>query len=313
MLVCRPRRARARHHQHPADGRQHQRAGLLPHPQKPSRPLTARLANGAFRSWHCRVNLAQSERSSALQSMRDGRARVCVATRCRRRGIDLPNLDLVIHADLPSNPGNAAPTLGPDRPRPGARVCACLIVPEAPAAGRRCGSLQCQSDGDDSPLGTRHRRDRGALSRANHGDSAFRPPSRRRQRRVLSPNCCRQVFARATGCGLLPPADRPASRSRGHREPAAVQGGTDHHPPATTALTPAGLKAARRAGPDMTDGVWFNAVGRAQAARRSQVAVADDLQGRRRDQARCRLDQDRRYRDAFRDRRCQGPTPSPPR
>jgi ATP-dependent RNA helicase DeaD len=35
--------------------------------------------------------------------MRDGRARICVATDVASRGIDLPNLDLVIHADLPKN------------------------------------------------------------------------------------------------------------------------------------------------------------------------------------------------------------------
>ena len=47
--------------------------------------------------------LSQAERTHALQSMRDGRARVCVATDVASRGIDLPNLDLVIHADLPNN------------------------------------------------------------------------------------------------------------------------------------------------------------------------------------------------------------------
>ena len=35
--------------------------------------------------------------------MRDGRARICVATDVAARGIDLPKLDLVIHAELPSN------------------------------------------------------------------------------------------------------------------------------------------------------------------------------------------------------------------
>jgi ATP-dependent RNA helicase DeaD len=35
--------------------------------------------------------------------MRDGRARVCVATDVAARGIDLPGLELVIHADLPTN------------------------------------------------------------------------------------------------------------------------------------------------------------------------------------------------------------------
>ena len=35
--------------------------------------------------------------------MRDGRARICVATDVAARGIDLPNLDLVVHAELPTN------------------------------------------------------------------------------------------------------------------------------------------------------------------------------------------------------------------
>jgi ATP-dependent RNA helicase DeaD len=45
--------------------------------------------------------LSQPERSRALQALRDGRARVCVATDVAARGLDLPDLGLVIHADLP--------------------------------------------------------------------------------------------------------------------------------------------------------------------------------------------------------------------
>lgn len=45
--------------------------------------------------------LSQSERNHALQALRDGRARICVATDVAARGIDLPGLDLVIHADFP--------------------------------------------------------------------------------------------------------------------------------------------------------------------------------------------------------------------
>ena len=48
--------------------------------------------------------LTQNERTHALQALRDGRARVCVATDVAARGIDLPNLDLVIHAELPNDP-----------------------------------------------------------------------------------------------------------------------------------------------------------------------------------------------------------------
>ena len=47
--------------------------------------------------------LSQKERSDALQSLRDGHARACVATDVAARGLDLPALDLVIHAELPQN------------------------------------------------------------------------------------------------------------------------------------------------------------------------------------------------------------------
>lgn len=47
--------------------------------------------------------LSQNERNHALQALRDGRARVCVATDVAARGIDLPNLGLVIHAELPND------------------------------------------------------------------------------------------------------------------------------------------------------------------------------------------------------------------
>jgi ATP-dependent RNA helicase DeaD len=48
--------------------------------------------------------LSQPERTRALQALRDGRARVCVATDVAARGLALPDLGLVIHADLPSDP-----------------------------------------------------------------------------------------------------------------------------------------------------------------------------------------------------------------
>ena len=47
--------------------------------------------------------MGQRERNDALQSLRDRRARVCVATDVAARGLDLPDLGLVIHADLPVN------------------------------------------------------------------------------------------------------------------------------------------------------------------------------------------------------------------
>ena len=65
--------------------------------------LTTRLSNRGFSVVALSGELTQSERSNALQAMRDGRAKVCVATDVAARGIDLPNLELVIHAELPTN------------------------------------------------------------------------------------------------------------------------------------------------------------------------------------------------------------------
>ncbi|POF32082.1 DEAD/DEAH box helicase [Roseibium marinum] len=64
--------------------------------------LTSRLANRGFSIVSLSGELSQEQRSSALAAIKDGRARVCVATDVAARGIDLPNLDLVIHADLPT-------------------------------------------------------------------------------------------------------------------------------------------------------------------------------------------------------------------
>jgi ATP-dependent RNA helicase DeaD len=65
--------------------------------------LTARFNNRNFSVVALSGELTQNERTHALQAMRDGRARVCIATDVAARGIDLPGLDLVIHADLPTN------------------------------------------------------------------------------------------------------------------------------------------------------------------------------------------------------------------
>ncbi len=67
------------------------------------RHLQAILLERGFAAVALSGELGQSERNQALQALRDGRARVCVATDVAARGIDLPNLGLVIHAELPQN------------------------------------------------------------------------------------------------------------------------------------------------------------------------------------------------------------------
>ncbi|WP_127144176.1 DEAD/DEAH box helicase [Pelagibacterium montanilacus] len=99
------------------------------HTREAVRHLAARLANRGFAAVALSGEMAQSERTSALQAMRDGRARVCVATDVAARGIDLPNLDLVIHADVPSNPATLLHRSGRTG-RAGRKGICVLIVPE---------------------------------------------------------------------------------------------------------------------------------------------------------------------------------------
>lgn len=90
--------------------------------------LTTRLTNRNFSVVALSGELTQSERTNALQSLRDGRARVCVATDVAARGIDLPNLELVIHADLPTNADTLLHRSGRTG-RAGRKGVSALIVP----------------------------------------------------------------------------------------------------------------------------------------------------------------------------------------
>lgn len=65
--------------------------------------LAARLGNRGFAAVALSGELTQKERTHALQALRDGRARVCIATDVAARGLDLPGLELVVHSDLPTN------------------------------------------------------------------------------------------------------------------------------------------------------------------------------------------------------------------
>ena len=90
--------------------------------------LTTRLSNRGFQVVALSGELSQQERSHALQAMRDGRARVCVATDVAARGIDLPNLELVVHAELPTNAETLLHRSGRTG-RAGRKGVSALIVP----------------------------------------------------------------------------------------------------------------------------------------------------------------------------------------
>ncbi len=67
------------------------------------RHLYGSLRERGFQAVQLSGELSQKERTDALQALRDGHARACVATDVAARGLDLPALDLVIHAELPQN------------------------------------------------------------------------------------------------------------------------------------------------------------------------------------------------------------------
>jgi ATP-dependent RNA helicase DeaD len=67
------------------------------------RNLGEALAARGFAAVSLSGEMSQNERNNALQALRDGRARVCVATDVAARGIDIANLTLVVHADLPND------------------------------------------------------------------------------------------------------------------------------------------------------------------------------------------------------------------
>ena len=88
----------------------------------------SRLVERGFAAVALSGELTQNERSQALVSLRDGRARVLVATDVAARGLDLPDLALVIHADLP-NDGETLLHRSGRTGRAGKKGMCILIVP----------------------------------------------------------------------------------------------------------------------------------------------------------------------------------------
>ena len=94
------------------------------------RHLQALLLERGFSVVALSGELSQAERNQALQALRDGRASVCVATDVAARGIDLPGLGLVIHADLP-NDAEALQHRSGRTGRAGRKGVSVLLVPMA--------------------------------------------------------------------------------------------------------------------------------------------------------------------------------------
>ena len=92
------------------------------------RRLHASLTERGFHAVALSGEHSQNERNAALQSLRDQRARVCVATDVAARGIDLPSVSLVIHVELPRD-AEALQHRSGRTGRAGRKGVAILIVP----------------------------------------------------------------------------------------------------------------------------------------------------------------------------------------
>lgn len=106
------------------------------------RHLHATLLERGFSAVLLSGELSQHERNHAMQALRDGRARVCIATDVAARGIDLPNLNLVIHADLPNNTEALQHRSGRTG-RAGRKGVSALLVP--PSRRRRAERLLAEA------------------------------------------------------------------------------------------------------------------------------------------------------------------------
>jgi len=102
------------------------------------RHLHGSLLERGFTSVALSGELSQTERTRALQSVRDGLARVCVATDVAARGLDLPDLGLVVHADLPMDRATLLHRSGRTG-RAGRKGTCVLVVPAN--RHRRAGQL----------------------------------------------------------------------------------------------------------------------------------------------------------------------------
>ncbi|CAN5491819.1 DEAD/DEAH box helicase [soil metagenome] len=92
------------------------------------RHLHASLMDRGFSAVALSGEHSQNERNAALQSLRDGRAKVCFATDVAARGIDLPTLSLVVHVELPRDAETLQHRSGRTG-RAGRKGTAVLIVP----------------------------------------------------------------------------------------------------------------------------------------------------------------------------------------
>jgi len=126
--------------------------------------LTQNLLERGFAAVPLSGELSQAERTRALHALRDGRARVLVATDVAARGLDLPDVSLVIQADPPVNAEVLQHRSGRTGRAGRKGLCAILVPPGARKAVetmlRRAGAKVSFTPPPDADVIRVHDRDR---------------------------------------------------------------------------------------------------------------------------------------------------------
>ncbi len=194
-----------------------------------TRRLHSFLVERGFAAVMLSGELSQHERTTALDALRTGRARVGVCTDVAARGLDLPALDLVVHADLPTNPETLLHRSGRTG-RAGRKGVSVLIVPyskrrraEQVTFAARVRAIWCNAPSAEDING----RDRERLLT----DPMLDPPEGAELADAQALLATHDATAIAAAllrlyCRQLPPAEilaqaAPAVQPRAPREPAA--------------------------------------------------------------------------------------------
>ncbi|MCD0421241.1 DEAD/DEAH box helicase [Rubrivivax sp. JA1024] len=210
--------------------------------------------------------LTQNERTGALNALRDGRARVCVATDVAARGIDLPNLGLVIHAELP-NDAEVMQHRSGRTGRAGNKGISVLLVPPA---RRRRAELLLQLAGIEANWGTAPQADeiRSLDQQRMLQDPLFTEEPTAEDQALAqallaerSPEQIAVALARVVRArmpapeDILDPGERPA-RGRDERGGKAAREPRDHEARDKAPRTRSAKAGEKHA---MAGGVWFRA------------------------------------------------------
>jgi ATP-dependent RNA helicase DeaD len=186
------------------------------------RRLHVSLSERGFQAVALSGEHSQNERNAALQSLRDGRARVCVATDVAARGIDLPSVSLVVHVELPRD-AEALQHRSGRTGRAGRKGVAVLIVPfrRRRAVETMLRSARIQPEWIEPPTAEQIRaKDRERLletaSAPVEADEEERELARQLMAK-LSPEAIAQALVRSLRTDLPAPEDLLVSASKEDR------------------------------------------------------------------------------------------------